>query len=260
VNESRAASTFARPAARGPLVVPPGAAPEGLPAVPAPGAGLGRRAVVFFAARDVGPTALAGFGLALAGAASIAFLLGHVGMGGLLGLAALAGGELALAVPAPTLQAGRRVPQALNPVSDLLLAASYFAAVHASHPPAVAGLGFLALVLVAWLPLDERNGSSPGGASGLTRRADRLALLLLGALLGRPGPALLVLCAAAGADAGRRVASLGKPVGLPRSPAREPASFAFGPDGSLRPGLRWAAVAAVALLLFLFPVSAAWKF
>jgi hypothetical protein len=85
-----------------------------------------------------------------------------------------------------------------------------------------------------------------------------MAVLLVGALLGRPVPALLLLAGVAGFDGWLRVERLDvAPLG--GAPVRKPSRFLLQ-DGSLPSSLRWASLAAAVAVLFVFPVEDLWRF
>jgi hypothetical protein len=218
-----------------------------------------RRALAaFLARRGLGPRALAVLALGLAAVAAASLGLRHPGLGGLLGLLALLASSLA---ETPTEAGAPRGPFALGLayLCDLLLAVGFVAYGAATDDPLLLVLGFGVLLVLALLPyLDAlaRDGEVATGRA-LWRRADRLALLLLGHGLGRPGPALVAVLLVGALDAWLRLRSLASPRPLP-VPATLDALL--DAEGRVRPLARWGSLLVVLLLLLVLPRGAAWRF
>jgi hypothetical protein len=105
--------------------------------------------------------------------------------------------------------------------------------------------------------LAARNALSV--SPGLWHRGDRMAILLLGAGLGRPGPALLALLVVLGLDAWLTLERFALPRGF--APEIGPRwSRALRPDGTFVPAVRWTSLAVTAALFLLLPVASHWRF
>jgi hypothetical protein len=211
------------------------------------------------AARGVGVRALSGFAAALAATAAFVLFMGHPGLGGILGLAALLASEASLLRAGAGAGAGEggedlAFARAAAPVVDLLVAAGLVGGTAGRYAPAAVALAGTVLALLAWLlVLDaRREGVGPW------TRADRLLVLLLGALLGRPVPALAALLVVGGLDAWWRLERLSFPAGF--EPASRLPRALLGEDGRLAPAVRWGSLAAAVALFLVLPQSGSWRF
>jgi hypothetical protein len=205
----------------------------------------------------VAPRAAAAAGLAFATLAALCFVVNHPGLAGVLGLVGLLLGEIARA------SAGTDEPlvDALNVLSDTAIAAGYVGAAVLAASGISVLLGLLALILLAWLPYLAAR--SPAGmdtaARTLWRRPERLAVLLLGALLAHPVVPLVLVVGAGIADAWLAIDRLAR-IGQP--PRTRPAFLdaLLGADGSIQPLLRWGSLLIALLLLFVLPQGDGWRF
>ena len=97
-------------------------------------------------------------------------------------------------------------------------------------------------------------------ATALWTRADRLGLILLGALIGRPGTALLCVAVVGLLDAWLRIERLDMPAGMKPEPQASWLKHILREDGSLEPVVRWVSLALCAIALFILPISNTWRF
>jgi hypothetical protein len=230
-------------------VAPPTA--DAVPTVP-----LRIRAARALHAQGVGPAALLAFAMAFAALAAFLLLIDHPGLGAILATVALLASELAL-VPAER-QFGdvASLVRGLSPLVDLLFMVALVGGVLRDGSDVVWLLGLVVLVLQAWLAMLGRSRGMPG----LWSRADRFAVLLLGALIGRIGPALLFVAAVGIVDAWLRVERLQIPAGLKPEVEVSWAKGVIRDDGSFEPMYRWITLGLAALTLFLLPIGAGWRF
>ncbi len=223
---------------------------------------LRSRAASWLHARGASATSLLTFGVALGGIAAFVLLAGHPGLGGLLGLLAVLASELAV-VP-QTLPSGdvTRLVRGANPIIDVMLGAGVFGgmAMHQSAPMVL--LAFLALVFLVWLPRLPAAGGLARFAEnpGLLRRGESLGLLLLGVLLGRTAPALVMIIVVGGFDAWLRLERLAAPVTMQASGESRAWPRVITHDGSFTPMARWTAVGLTLLAMLVLPQSGAWRF
>jgi hypothetical protein len=212
--------------------------------------------------RDVGQEPLAAFALVFAIAAALTLLTGHMGLGSVLGVVAVLGGSLATVPPPWASRAGAPLADGLAPLGDLLVVTGFLAAVARHHGPMLMALTLLVCVLMAWLPLVKaRTGPKRiAPTAGLWRRGDRLAILLLGGLVGRPAPALAALGVVLVLDAALRLERLENPAHDGSGSEGRLARRLVQEDGSLLPRLRWASLAVVAAAILLVPASDLWRF
>ena len=212
-------------------------------------------------AQGVTSLALLGFAATFAVAGAFLLLIGHAGMGGGLGLIAVLVSELARVGQPLAPRDASRLARSVCPALDVLLAAAVFGGIATRQGPPGIALAFLALVLLAWLPVLR---STPGAVliaetSGLWRRGERMGLLLLGVLLGREAPALVMIVAVCGLEAWLRVERLAAPFGMqPRESSRF-VEQVVGEDGSFTPTARWLTIGVTLLAILLLPQSAYWR-
>jgi hypothetical protein len=216
-----------------------------------------RRAAAFFHVRQVGPEELALGALTSAVAGAFVLLAEHPAFGACFGLAALVAGSLATVLP-PWPRPDSRLVRLLAMPSDLLLALGLFGGLARHHAASTVSLALVALVLMAWLPtIPQRLGAPRAGSLGLWQRRAQLGVLLVGVLVGRPGPAVAAVVLVGAVDAWFRLAP-------PATLTREgPPSFwrrMFLEDGSLRPAARRVSIAVALLAFALFPASDLWRF
>jgi hypothetical protein len=226
------------------------------------GARLRDHVAAYFHARDVGPSALAVFALVLSVTAAGVLLSGHLGFGSSLALVALVCGGLSVAPPPWEMRGWDRLSVGLLPLADLLVVGGLFGGLVGRYPPLVCGLGLLVFVLTAWLPLSKATAGPEfiPPEAGLWRRSERLAVLLLGTLVARPGAALLLVALVGCLDAALRVERLARAAGVlgPERPA--PWRGLVAADGTLEPRVRLVSLAVTALLVVLLPTSDRWYF
>lgn len=223
---------------------------------------LRARAASWLLARGVSAGALLTFGATIGGTAAFVLLAGHPGLGGVFALLALTASELAV-VPQPLpARDMTRLVRGVNPMIDVVLGAGVFGgmAMHQSAPLVL--LAFLALVLLVWLPrLPAASGLGRFADNpGLLRRGESLGLLLLGVLLGRPAPALIMIIAVGGLDAWLRLDRLAAPVTMQEAGAAPAWPRIIGSDGSFTPMARWTAVGLTLLAMLVLPPTTGWRF
>lgn len=223
---------------------------------------LRAQAAGYLRVRGVGPKELILFSLAFSGTATFVFLLGHPGLGGILGLIALLMGELSLVPPHADRPEPLPLAASLNPLVDLLTMAGVTGYVAGWLSPFLLVLMLGAWVLIAWLPLLKASAGASRMAStaGLWRRGDRMAILLFGVLLGRLGPALVVVLLIGALDAWLRVERVGHPAGIHADIGPRIARHVLNPDGSFVPAVRWGTLAVTFIALWLLPQSTTWRF
>ena len=212
--------------------------------------------------RGVGPGALLLFALAFAVAAALVLLVDHPGMAAVLGAVALAGSVLATVPADPTFADVRTLARAAVPMVNLLFVAGLVGGLAGHTAPVVMFLALLVFLLEAWLPL-LRAVAGPlrlADDAGLWTRVDRLAVLLLGALIGRTGPALLFVAAVGLLDAWLRVERLGLPSGVRPEIEVSWLRHVIQGDGRFVPAVRWTTLALAVVALFLLPASTTWRF
>ena len=220
------------------------------------------QAAGYLRVRGVGPKELVLFSLAFSGTAALVFMLGHPGLGGVLGLMALLLGELSLVPPRADRPEPLPLAASLNPLVDLLTAAGVAGYVAGWLSPFVLVLTLATCVLIAWLPLLKASAGHERMAlsAGLWRRGDRMAILLFGVLLGRLGPALVVILLIGILDAWLRVERVGHPAGLHADIGPRLARRVLNADGSFVPAVRWGTLAITFIALWLLPQSTSWRF
>jgi hypothetical protein len=221
---------------------------------------LGRTAA-YCHRHDVGQDSLALFGLVFGLAAGVVLLGGHLGLGAVLGAVGLFLLGLA-AVPAPLAVDRGPLVDALGSLGELVVLAGFVAGIARLHAGVVAALALVVVATSAWLSLarPRAGASAVPAATGLWSRGDRTAVLLLGGLVGRPVPALVVLAVVVGLDAWSRLERLDAANGAAPSPSGRGFRRFLLPDARFAPAVRWASLAATALALFLLPVDARWRF
>jgi hypothetical protein len=223
---------------------------------------LRKQAAGYLRVRGVGPRELVLFALAFSATAAFVFLLGHPGLGGVLGLMALVLGELSMVPPFADKPEPLALAASLNPLVDLLTAAGVAGYVAGWLSPFLLVLSLAVCVLLAWLPLLKASAGTDRMArsAGLWRRGDRMAILLFGVLLGRLGPALLVILAIGILDAWLRVERIGHPAGVHADIGPRFAQHVLNRDGSFVPAMRWGTLALTFVALWLLPQSTTWRF
>lgn len=223
---------------------------------------LRTQAAGYLRVRGVGPRELVLFSLAFSATAAFVFLVGHPGLGGVLGLMALLLGELSMVPPFADKPEPLALAASLNPLVDLLTAAGVAGYVAGWLSPFLLVLALAVCVLFAWLPLLKASAGQERMApsAGLWRRGDRMAILLIGVLLGRLGPALVVILAIGILDAWLRVERIGHPAGVHADIGPRFARRVLNPDGSFLPAVRWGTLGVTLLALWLLPQSATWRF
>jgi hypothetical protein len=87
-----------------------------------------------------------------------------------------------------------------------------------------------------------------------------MAVLLVGAILGRPVPAFVALLLLGGLDAWLRLERVGVPAGLAPRFASPLAGRLFQEDGRFVPAVRWGTLAVTAALLLALPPTSLWRF
>ena len=209
------------------------------------------------ARRGVGARALGGLAVALASLAAVLFALAYPRLAAGLGILALLASELSLLPPRGEAASSSGLARALAPPVDLLLGAGIVAAAAMATPTAHATvlLGLLVLILLAWLPTlgplppAPASADSPGARAGIWRRTERVGLLLLGALLGRLVPALLLVLVVGSVDVWLRIDRL-------QDDAKGGPAFLrplLQDDGRLVPAVRWGTLAIALLVLLVLP-------
>lgn len=223
---------------------------------------LRAQAAGYLRVRGVGPKELVLFALAFSGTAALVFLLGHPGLGGALGLIALLLAELSMVPPHADRPDALPLAACLNPLVDLLTAAGVIGYAAGWLSPFVLVLSLLTCVLLAWLPLLKASAGKDRLAptAGLWQRGDRMAILLFGVLLGRLGPALIVILVIGLVDAWLRVERIGHPAGIHADIGPKWARHILAPDGSFVPAVRWGTLGLTFVALWLLPQSSAWRF
>ena len=223
---------------------------------------LGMRVAGWFHARGVRSAALATFSIVAAGGAAFLLLVSHPGLGALFGLVALAASELAqIRQPAPAPDT-TRLGRGLTPLADLLIVGGMFGGIATQQKAPMIGLAFLVVMLLAWLPMLRSNAGQMrlADAAELWRRSERMAILLIAILLGRPGPALMMILVVCGLEAWLRVERLAVPLSLQAPPLPEPLRHVIGDDGTLTPVARGVTFGLTLLLILALPQSAYWRF
>lgn len=220
-------------------------------------------AAAFFDRKGAGPPVLSAIALAFATLGSFAFVVNHPGLGGLLGAIALLVGELGKVPRGPSGET-RVDPLArgLNHLVDLVLVGGIVAAAAGDDSGVRVLLGLLALGVLAWLPYLDAV-AAPGASArraGLWHRPERLAVLLLGALLGRLLIALLLVVVVGVLDAWQKLERV-----RPAPDTDTPAGPSFlspllRADGSLQPIVRWGSLLLAVLLLLVLPQADGWHF
>ena len=223
---------------------------------------LRAQAAGYLRVRGVGPKELVLFSVAFSATAAFVFLLGHPGLGGVLGLIALLLGELSMVPPHADRPESLPLAASLNPLVDLVTAAGVAGYVAGWLSPLLLVLTLAVYVLFAWLPLLKASAGAERMASsaGLWRRGDRMAILLFGVTLGRLGPALIVLLVVGALDAWLRVERIGHPAGVHADIGPRFARRVLNPDGSFVPAVRWGTLAVAFVALWLLPQSETWRF
>jgi hypothetical protein len=214
------------------------------------------RAAKYFHKRDVGQEMLGLFALMLSAACGFVFVAGNFGIAAVFGLLSLLLGTLVV-VPASWTPRSLPIVDGIVPLGDLCIAGGLLAGVARSYPGVVVGLALVVAVLLAWLPFVKAKSAMIPTEAGLWRRTDRLCVLLFGALIGRPIPAMIFVAAAAGFDAWLRMERLDVP-GPGKKP--RPASRLITADGTFAHPFRWVTLALAIGLLFVFPLEDAWVF
>ncbi len=205
------------------------------------------------AQRGIGARVLAGAAVASAMVAAVLFALHYPVIGAIVGLLALAASELSSGAAPEVTPDATHLPAALRLPVDLLIAAGIVAGLATTAPvsPALVLLGLLVLGLVAWLPhlkaIAPNTRLAPD--AGIWRRPERLGILLLGALLGRMLPALLLVALVGALDAWVRLDRLDD-AGSGGPPFLRPLLQA---DGRLVPAVRWGTLAIATLILLVLP-------
>ncbi len=265
--ESVSTATALREAPPAPTGEPAQAAalppPVALPAGPSTLEVWRKETILYLRTRGVGTRALVGFSLAFAATSAFVFVLNHPGLASILGFVALISGELSLVRVQPQSRESADLAKCLNPLVDLLIAAGLVGGIVGRQPPVVVVFALIVLVLNAWLPLLTAlaGPSRIPTTTGLWQRADRLGILLAGALLGRLGPALFVLATIMVLDAWLRLERLDQPLGLPQAQqGPQGLEQIIRPDGTFVPVVRWASIAATLVILVVLPASDLWRF
>jgi len=237
----------------------PDGAPSAIPATPLP---LREHAASLLHARGVSPASLLTFALAFAATAACVLLLHHPGMAAILGFVALAAAELAKVPAGPAFRDAKIVIRSTEPLIGLLFVGGIVGGVAGRGSIVVLVLALIVFVVEAWLPLLRAVGGPLRlpDAAALWTHTDRLALLLLGALVGRIGPSLLFVAAIGLFDAWLRVERLAHPAGLQPKTDIPWLKHILREDSTFEPVFRWLSLAAAALALFLLPVDATWMF
>lgn len=220
------------------------------------------RAAEALHAQGAGPTALLLFSTAFAVAAALLLLVNHPGMAAILGLVSLIGSELAAVPAGPAFRDVRTIVRAVNPLLGLLFVAGIVGGPATQASPVLRALALVVFLLEAWLPI-LRAVAGPlrmTDETSLWTRADRLAVLLLGAFIGRIGPSLLFVAAIGILDAWFRVERLDLPAGVKPEVEISWLRHVVREDGSFVPVVRWTTLALAAMALFLLPAGATWRF
>jgi hypothetical protein len=220
-----------------------------------------QRSAAYFEKRDVGPAALGYLSLAFSATGGFVFLAGHQGLGACMGVIAFVAGALAAVPPSLPVQVGPTLAVSLLPLGDFLLLAGFFGGLPRRYAPVVVGLAFLVLVVGAWFPLAlaRANAARPAPVAVLWSRAERMGILLLGAMFGGEVPALLGLLAIQALDLWLHLDRI-EPEPLTTRTGSPWARVILGPDGNLKPALRWGTLAATVAAIVLLPQSDAWRF
>jgi hypothetical protein len=240
-------------------IAPPEGAP---PATAQPAVPIRIRLAHWMHAQGVSPGALLVFSLVFAVTAALVLLAHHPGIAAVLGFVALGASELARVPAGAVYRDTRTLARAVVPLVDLLFVAGVVGDVAGRSAPFVLFLALVVFVLEAWLPMLRAIGGPLrlADTSGLWTRSDRLTILLLGALIGRMGPALLFVGAVGILDAWLRLERIDLPAGVRPDLESSWARVLLREDGSFVSLARWISLGLAAILLLLLPISGVWRF
>ncbi len=199
-------------------------------------------------------------GVAGGGVAVLCLLVGHPGLGGVFGLLAIALSALGLAPRQDREPPVDPLARAGAMLLDLGLLGGIVARAAAVGSGLTLVLGLVDLVLCAWLPYLKAwapSGLIPPHA-GFWRRAERLTIVMLGAVTGRLAYALAMVALVGVLDAVFRLERLRTGPGRRWHPKfLEPL---VADDGTLEPVVRYGSLLLAILLLAVLPQQAGWRF
>jgi hypothetical protein len=241
------------PAPAGDPTTPSAAPPAASAPASPPLARFRLRVAAWFAHRFMGPRWMAVAAIGVAGLALLFFGFRLDALGASFGLLALAASWVALA---PTPQPGGRghpFATGMALLVDLLLGIGLVSGAVAGQQPLRAILGFVVLVVLAFLP--HLEAVAPPGVlareAGFWSRNERILVLMAGGLLGSATVAMLLVGLVGVLDAWYRLGRLAR-AGGPDAPATPGFLGALlTPEGALHPVVRIGSLALGLLLLVL---------